>query len=116
MILRTKGLEYPERKYLYCYAGKMTMPKVYIKVKKLRKKNGYTPSNEVILDLCYGLLNETKRDDNSILRDYPDDFIRKMRLTGLFSLRGGGRFVDINTKESTDCRLYSEKLHFLQRI
>ena len=23
-----------------------------------------------------------------------------MRLTGLFSLRGGGRFIDINTKES----------------
>lgn len=47
------------------------------------------PSNEVILDLCYSLLNETKRDDNSILGDYPDDFIRKIRLTGLFSLRGG---------------------------
>lgn len=73
---------------------------LYKEIKKLRKKYGYTPSNEVILDLCYGLLNETKRDDNSILRDCPDDFIRKMRLTGLFSLRGGGRFIDINTKES----------------
>ena len=73
---------------------------LYKEIKKLRKKHGYTPSNEVILDLCYSLLNETKRDDNSILRDYPDDFMRKMRLTGLFSLRGGGRFIDINTKES----------------
>jgi len=45
-------------------------------------------------------LNETKRVDNSILGDYPDDFIRKMRLTGLISLRGGGRFIDINTKET----------------
>src|SRR3989344_170166 len=45
------------------------------------------------------VLNKNKRDDNSILGDYPDDFIRKMRLTGLFSLRGGGRFIDINTKE-----------------
>lgn len=69
-------------------------------IKKLRKKYGYSPSNEVILALCYSLLNETKRDDNSILGDYPDDFIRKMRLTGLFSLRGGGRFIDINTKEA----------------
>ena len=72
---------------------------LYKEIKKLRKKHGYTPSNEVILDLCYELLNETKRDDNSILGDYPDDFIRKMRLTGLLSLRGGGRFIDINTKE-----------------
>ena len=73
---------------------------LYREIKKLRKKYGYSPSNEVILELCYSLLNETKRDDNSILGDYPDDFIRKMRLTGLFSLRGGGRFIDINTKET----------------
>jgi hypothetical protein len=72
---------------------------LYQEIKKLRKKYGYSPSNETILELCYGLLNETKRDDNSILGDYPDDFIRKMRLTGLISLRGGGRFIDINKKE-----------------
>jgi len=72
---------------------------LYREIKNLRKKYGYSPSNEVILELCYSLLNETKRDDDSILGDYPDDFIRKMRLTGLFSLRGGGRFIDINTKE-----------------
>lgn len=72
---------------------------LYREIKKLRKKYVYSPSNETILELCYGLLNETKRDDNSILGDYPDDFIRKMRLTGLISLRGGGRFIDINTKE-----------------
>ena len=72
---------------------------LYRKIKKLRKKHGYSPSNEVVLELCYNLLNETKRDDNSILGDYPDDFIRKMRLTGLLSLRGGGRFIDINRKE-----------------
>lgn len=73
---------------------------LYKEIKKLRKKYGYSPSNEIILELCYGLLNETKRDDDSILGDYPDDFIRKMRLTGLFSLRGGGRFIDVNTKET----------------
>ncbi|MDR0820441.1 MAG: hypothetical protein LBN19_02825 [Endomicrobium sp.] len=45
-------------------------------------------------------MNEIKRDDNSILIDYPDDFIRKMRLTGLISIRGGGHFIDLNTKEN----------------
>jgi AlwI restriction endonuclease. len=73
---------------------------LYLAIKKLRKKYGYSPSNEVILEHCYSLLNATKRDDASILGDYPDDFIRKMRLTSLFSLRGGGRFIDINKKET----------------
>ncbi|MHB1646573.1 MAG: AlwI family type II restriction endonuclease [bacterium] len=72
---------------------------LYQEIKKLRKKYGYSPSNEIILELCYDLLDETKRDDNSIIGDYPDDFIRKMRLTGLISLRGGGRFIDLNKKE-----------------
>ena len=72
---------------------------LYQEIKTLRNKYGYSPSNEIILELCYDLLDETKRDNNSIIGDYPDDFIRKMRLTGLISLRGGGRFIDLNTKE-----------------
>ncbi len=72
---------------------------LYREIKNLRKKHGYSPSNEVILDMCGELLNKTRRNNNSILGDYPDDFIRKMRLVGLLSLRGGGRFIDLNTKE-----------------
>lgn len=94
------GISRSEIPLLLCWQND-NAESLYKEIKKLRKKHGYTPSNEVILDICYGLLNKTKRDDNSILGDYPDDFIRKMRLTGLFSLRGGGRFIDINTKEST---------------
>ena len=33
------------------------------------------------------------------MSEYPDEFIRKMRITGLFSLRGAGRFLDINYNE-----------------
>lgn len=73
---------------------------LYKKIKKLRKNFGYSPSSETILDICYSLIDDTKRDDTSILVDYPDDFIRKMRLTGLITLRGAGRFIDINTKET----------------
>jgi len=73
---------------------------LYLTIKKLRKDFGYNPSTEVILDICYSLLDDTKRDDKSITVDYPDDFIRKMRLTGLITIRGGGRFLDINTKEN----------------
>ena len=31
--------------------------------------------------------------------ELPDEFIRKMRMTGLLSLRGAGRFIDINKNE-----------------
>ncbi len=92
------GISRAEVPLLLCWQND-NAESLYHEIKKLRKKYGYSPSNEVILDLCYSLLNETKRDDNSIIGDYPDDFIRKMRLTGLISLRGGGRFIDINTKE-----------------
>ena len=43
--------------------------------------------------------NYKKFDTKSIIVDYPDEFIRKMRITGLISLRGAGRFIDINKNE-----------------
>lgn len=76
---------------------------LYQTIKALRKKHGFAPSDEVILEMCEQLIENdgkvTQMNNNSILVDYPDDFIRKIRLTGLISIRGGGRFVDINTKE-----------------
>ena len=41
-----------------------------------------------------------KFEPKSIVHEYPDEFIRKMRITGLISLRGAGRFIDINKNES----------------
>ena len=76
--------------------------KLYMRIKQLRKDFGYSPSWEVVADICRSEIMEGKdivRDDESIMVDYPDEFIRKMRLTGLISLRGGGRFVDINRNE-----------------
>lgn len=32
--------------------------------------------------------------------EYPDEFIRKMRMTGLISMRGAGRFLDVNKNET----------------
>ena len=40
-----------------------------------------------------------KFDPHSIMNDYVDEFIRKMRMSGLITLRGAGRFVDINHNE-----------------
>lgn len=76
--------------------------KLYLRIKQLRKNFGYSPSWEVISQICRDEIMEGKdivRKTKSIMVDYPDEFIRKMRLTGLISLRGGGGFIDINKNE-----------------
>ena len=75
---------------------------LYKRIVKLRKDYGYNPSDEVIIDICIEEImngNYKKFDTKSIIVDYPDEFIRKMRITGLISLRGAGRFIDINKNE-----------------
>lgn len=77
--------------------------KLYQRIVSLREVHGFQPTREVIIDVCSNEImqgGDIKRADNSILSDYPDEFIRKMRLTGLISLRGGGRFIDINKNEA----------------
>ncbi len=75
---------------------------LYRLIKSIRKKYKYNPSWEVIVDICVNkiMAGEFKKfKPKSVMVDYPDEFIRKMRLTGLISLRGGGRFIDINKNE-----------------
>lgn len=36
---------------------------------------------------------------SNICHELPDEFVRKMRMTGLISIRGAGRFIDINNQE-----------------
>ncbi len=76
--------------------------RLYQRIKLLRKEYGYDPSWEIVTDICRNeIMNgeDIVRTDKSIMVDYPDEFIRKMRLTTLISLRGGGRFIDINKTE-----------------
>jgi hypothetical protein len=74
---------------------------LYQRIKILRQKYRYNPSDEVIIDICTKeILPDFKKfKPKSIVSEYPDEFIRKMRLTGLISLRGAGRFIDINHNE-----------------
>jgi AlwI restriction endonuclease len=96
------GISKKEIPLLLCWRDN-NAESLYQTIKELRKEYGFTPSDEVILEICERLIENdgrvTQMDNNSILVDYPDDFIRKIRLTGLISLRGGGRFIDINKKE-----------------
>lgn len=75
---------------------------LYKLIKRIREKYRYNPSWEVIIDICIKRImggNFKKFKPKSIMVEYPDEFIRKMRITGLISLRGRGRFIDINKNE-----------------
>ena len=97
-LFNAVGISRKELPILLCWQNDDAFA-LYEQIKEVRNLYAYTPSDEVILDICDSILDEVKRDEQSILVDYTDDFIRKMRLTGLISLRGSGRFIDINTKE-----------------
>jgi len=87
--------------------------RLYRRIKQLRVEHGCSPSWEVIVDICQNDImqgEDIKRNAKSIMNDYPDDFVRKMRLTGLVSLRGGGRFVDINRNERKKSALCAEQI------
>ena len=71
---------------------------LYERIVQLRRSFSYNPSDEVVIDICINEIMESnykKFDPKSIMIDYVDEFIRKMRITGLISLRGAGRFVDL---------------------
>lgn len=75
---------------------------LYLRIKELRKKFGYNPSDETIISICINEIMQGKYkkfEEKSIMGDYVDEFIRKMRMSSLISIRGAGRFVDINHNE-----------------
>jgi len=72
---------------------------LYRRIVELRREHRYDASDEVIIDICINeIMNGSFKEfkPKSIMDEYPDEFVRKMRMTGLFSLRGAGRFIDIN--------------------
>lgn len=76
---------------------------LYRRIAKLRQQYRYEASDEVIIDICIDEIMNGKFKDfkpKSIMDEYPDELVRKMRMTGLFSLRGAGRFIDINKNEA----------------
>ncbi len=105
------GISKPELP-LVLYWKNNDSKKLYKRIKKLRKEYGYFPSWEVVTAICQEEImggEDVVRNPKSIMVDYPDEFIRKMRLTGLISLRGGGRFIDINRNEEEKVNYILEK-------
>jgi hypothetical protein len=69
---------------------------------KHREKFGFNYGNEIIYDMCLKLLgsaNTVRYKIKQITKEAVDEYIRKMRITGILSLRGNGRFLDINKFE-----------------
>ena len=79
--------------------------KLYDFIKEIRKLHKFSYSNEYIYNVCLPLLgaDESKKKRfkmSQICDECVDEYIRKMRSTGIISLRGNGRFIDINGFES----------------
>ena len=74
----------------------------YSYIKKIRSEVGFSCSDEYIYDKCLEILetdNKTYIKMEKICHESVDEYIRKMRMSGLLSLRGNGRFLDINSFE-----------------
>ena len=77
---------------------------LYDKIKEIREDVGYSYSDEYMYEICLELLGATYRQRNrfklsQICGEAVDEYIRKMRTTGIISLRGNGRFIDYNAWE-----------------
>lgn len=75
------------------------------KIMEIRHLYGFDLSKEIIYDICKDILGLTEEDEKrfkigNITGEMPDEFIRKMRLSGVITIRGMGRFVDINSLEA----------------
>ncbi|EOV1115872.1 AlwI family type II restriction endonuclease [Listeria monocytogenes] len=85
---------------------------------QFRNKFGYSTSDELVYEYAMNLLDDSTPNDtiapatkafieqkkrdykfDKIISETPDEVIRKLRLTMLISLRGAGRFIDINKNE-----------------
>ena len=104
-------------------------------IHEFREKFGYNTSDEVVYDYAMNLMDDstpnnvlapasaefiaTKKTDykfDKITGETPDEVIRKLRLTMLISLRGAGRFIDINSNEIAKVdhvlKVYSSNINF----
>lgn len=98
------GIFISELSMLICWPDN-NAEELYKAIKEFRKIHKFSYSDEIMYDRCLQLLNadssKKKRFKLSqITGEAVDEFIRKMRITGLISLRGNGRFIDFNSFEA----------------
>lgn len=102
---------------------------------QFRNKFSYSTSDELVYEYAMNLLDDSTPNDtiapatkafieqkkrdykfDKIISETPDEVIRKLRLTMLISLRGAGRFIDINKNELAKIKhvlaTYSSNIEF----
>lgn len=82
---------------------------LYHYIKELRHRVRFNYSDEFIYERCLEILgaDDSQRNRfkmNQICGEAVDEYIRKMRSTGIISLRGNGRFIDFNMVEEDKIR------------
>lgn len=117
------GVSRQELSILICWSDNNANA-VYNYIKDLRKRVGFNCSDEFIYERCLEILgaDDTQRNRfkmNQICGEAVDEYIRKMRSTGIISLRGNGRFIDFNLVEEDKIRYvienYSEYPVFIDK-
>lgn len=118
------GLSKQELSILICWSDN-NAERLYHYIKKLRHRVGFNYSDEFIYERCLEILeaDDSQRNRfkmNQICGEAIDEYIRKMRSTGIISLRGNGRFIDFNMVEADKIRYvietYSEYSVFSDKI
>lgn len=101
------GVYRKEISLLICWPNN-NAKELYDKILEIRDTQGFKYSDEYIYDICLNYLVREGKCKEEIKKEFKmskitveavDDLIRKMRITGIISLRGGGRFLDFNTLE-----------------
>lgn len=82
---------------------------LYHYIKDLRRRVRFNYSDDFIYERCLEILgaDNSQRNRfkmNQICGEAVDEYIRKMRSTGIISLRGNGRFIDFNMVEEDKIR------------
>lgn len=108
------GLARHELPILICWRDNNAYS-AYQYIKKIRKAVGFTCSDEYIYEKCLSILESDNRKCfkiEKICHEAVDEYIRKMRMSGLLSLRGNGRFLDINSFEKDSAAYVME--HYIE--
>ena len=95
------GVSRKEIPFILCWPDN-DATRLYKYIKEFRKKHGFNASDDTVYSMCLALLNSTNQirfKKSQITKEGVDDFLRKARITGVFTMRGMGRFVDFNKLE-----------------
>lgn len=99
------GLSRQELSFLICWPDHNASAVIsYIKAFRDKYSFGHY-TDEIIYERCLKLLGATMAQSkyfkmDKITGEAVDEYIRKMRSTGIISLRGNGRFIDLNSLET----------------